>query len=458
MTFNSLYLGEIFFNLKLYSVKNTHTFALKFIFATLLSLNTIVVFSQDAKQKQQISKSYDQSKIEKLKQEFEKTFEVEKAAAIAAAKQNNWPVYRKNSDGTFDELMSLSADGKPIYYSLENVNAAKSTRANTLNSGGILGLALDGQGMYSGVWDGGPVRVSHQEFGGRMTISDGLTTLNDNSFHATHVTGTVGAAGVSPNAKGMASLSTVKTFDWNHDLAEVLEEARNGLLLSNHSYGIPLANMPGNWFAGAYSGVAALWDQLAYNVPYYLMVAAAGNDGNEDNPAPFTTNYDKLTGNKCAKNNLVVANAQDAQVDSQGNLISVAINSSSSQGPTDDRRIKPDISGNGTTLYSSTDQSDSSYESLTGTSMASPNVMGTLILVQQHYNNLNNHFMKAATLKGLACHTADDKGKVGPDPVWGWGLLNAKKAAQAITNNGLQSWISEETLHQGETFTFTRNV
>lgn len=32
--------------------------------------------------------------------------------------------------------------------------------------------------------------------------------------------------------------------------------------------------------------------------------------------------------------------------------------------------------------------------------------------------------MKAATLKGLACHTADDAGTVGPDH--GWGLLNAK--------------------------------
>lgn len=87
--------------------------------------------------------------------------------------------------------------------------------------------------------------------------------------------------------------------------------------------------------------------------------------------------------------------------------------------------------------------------------MASPNVMGTLILLQQHYNNVNNRFMRAATLKGLACHTADDKGKVGPDPVWGWGLLNAKKAAETITQNGLQSWITEETLEQGETFTFT---
>lgn len=436
-------------------MKNTTLFPLKFAFVLLFSITTTVVFSQDAKQRKQITSTYDLAKIEKLRQEFAATAKAEKEAAIAAAKRNGWEIFKKNNNGTYDELMALFPNGKPMYYTLDNVNAAKSTRANTLNSGGILGLSLDGQGMFSGVWDGGAVRVSHQEFGGRMAIGDGITAITDNSYHATHVTGTVGAAGVQANAKGMAPLSTVHTFDWTNDLAEVTAEAASGLLLSNHSYGTPLDDTPGNWYAGAYTGPARVWDLLAYNAPYYLMVASAGNDGNATNPAPMTIGYDKLTGNKTAKNNLVVANAQDANVDNQGNLISVSINSSSSEGPTDDRRVKPDITGNGSGLTSSTSISDTSYGSLTGTSMASPNVMGTLILVQQHYNNVNNRFMRASTLKGLACHTADDKGKVGPDPIWGWGLLNAKKAAQAITNNGLDSWISEETLEQGETFTFT---
>ena len=41
--------------------------------------------------------------------------------------------------------------------------------------------------------------------------------------------------------------------------------------------------------------------------------------------------------------------------------------------------------------------------------MASPNVAGSLLLLQEHYNNLNGEFMKSATLKGLACHTATDE-------------------------------------------------
>ena len=89
--------------------------------------------------------------------------------------------------------------------------------------------------------------------------------------------------------------------------------------------------------------------------------------------------------------------------------------------------------------------------------MASPNVAGTLVLLQQHYKNVTNSFMRAATLKGLACHTADDAGNTGPDPIFGWGLLNAKKAAETITNNGLTSWISEENLNNGQVFTMTVN-
>ena len=187
------------------------------------------------------------------------------------------------------------------------------------------------------------------------------------------------------------------------------------------------------------------------------MVASAGNSGDDQNNAePITFGIDKLTGNKTAKNNLVIANALDASVNSAGDLTAaVAINSSSSQGPTDDRRIKPDLTGNGTGLISTSSTSNTATANLTGTSMSSPNVAGTLLLLQQHHNNLTTKFMKAATLKGLACHTADDSGNIGPDVYFGWGLLNAKAGAQALTSNGLNAWVSEEKLNQGQTYTIT---
>ena len=60
-------------------------------------------------------------------------------------------------------------------------------------------------------------------------------------------------------------------------------------------------------------------------------------------------------------------NASNPVIDAYGNLISLAINSSSSQGPTDDFRVKPDI---GWWTDFATDESDSSYGTKSGTSKA----------------------------------------------------------------------------------------
>ena len=417
-------------------------------------LFSVFTIGQTPEQKKELLQQYDLSKVKQLQLEFLEKAKIERDRAYTAARVNQWDIFKYNPNGSFDELMSLLPDGSPKYYSVTNLDAAISTRTNQLNSNGGLGLNLNGQGMVGGVWDGGPVRTSHQEFGGRVTVGDGTTQLNNNSFHATHVSGTVGAAGIDIEAKGMAFQASVRTFDWTQDEAEVLGEIQNGLLLSNHSYGVRLSSVP-SWYAGAYSQDAVEWDQIHYLSPYYLMVVSAGNDGNSTNADPTTEGFDKLTGNKNCKNNLVIANARDAVIDSNGNLVSVVINSGSSEGPSDDFRIKPDITGNGTSVYSTTSTGNQQYTTLSGTSMSGPNVMGTLLLFQQYYQELYQTFMKASTLKGLACHTADDAGNPGPDAVFGWGLLNAKKAATTIADNGLTTWISEESLTQNQVYTKT---
>ncbi|MEZ4838979.1 S8 family serine peptidase [Flavobacterium sp.] len=64
--------------------------------------------------------------------------------------------------------------------------------------------------------------------------------------HATHVVGTIGASGVSASAKGMAPESSIASYNWNNDLTEVTNEINStGLLLSNHSYGVPVLNDEG---------------------------------------------------------------------------------------------------------------------------------------------------------------------------------------------------------------------
>ncbi|WP_435260984.1 S8 family serine peptidase [Tenacibaculum sp. nBUS_03] len=430
----------------------------------------------------EICSQYDLTKLNVMKQKYQDNASKEKQKALKLAKRKGWKTKFTSKDGRMLELQRV-VGGKPIYYTTFNIEAAKSTRTNHLNSGGSLGLNLMGQNMTAYVWDGGVANPAHQEYDGaggnnRFSIGDGTNTRN---FHAEHVTGTIMASGFEANAKGMASHSKVIGHDWNSDEAEVTRAASNGMLISNHSYGFRTRNpntgqvlLPQHYFGG-YITESRVWDEIMFNAPNYLMVVAAGNDGNDNTANRNPTGgfgFDKLTGHAVSKNNLVVANAQDANVDASGNLIFVSINRSSSEGPTDDFRIKPDITGNGTNVYSSfhfpswdTAMGDNlsdgnvvnDYRSISGTSMASPNVTGSLLLLQQHNNNTHRAYMRAATLKGLALHTADDAGVAGPDAVFGWGLLNAKKAAQIITQKGTQSKIEELTLRSGQTYTITVN-
>ncbi len=413
---------------------------------------------QTVNQKKQITSRYDKVAISELQTKFSASSRIEKEKALKMARVKNWPIIIEE-DGKYAELQRLAPDGSPIYYTTFNVDAAKSTRTDHLNIGGSLGLSLDGQNMTAHVWDGGIARATHQEYDGpggndRFSVGDGSASLN---FHAAHVTGTIIASGVQPAAKGMAPQAQAVGYDWNSDVLEATNSANNGMLVSNHSYGYRSDLVP-DYFFGAYITNSRDWDELMYNAPYFLMVVAAGNDGNTNfNSAPLGGNsaFDKLTGHSTSKNNMVVANAQDATIDASGNLVSVLINSGSSEGPTDDYRIKPDITGNGTGLYSTYESSDTAYNTISGTSMASPNVAGSLLLLQQHANNLNGSFMRASSLKGLALHTADDAGITGPDPVFGWGLMNSKRAAETLSANGSESQIIELTLMSGQSYQIT---
>jgi hypothetical protein len=424
---------------------------------------TVNLQAQKQIERKKISGKYNQEKLNLLKKGFQEKSSLEKQRAIKIAKEKGWKVKFTNKKGDLLELQKV-VNGQPIYYTTFNVAAAKSTRVDHLNSGGSLGLSLDGQNMTAYVWDGGVARASHQEYdgaGGNNRFSTGDSgSLN---YHSAHVTGTIIASGVVSNAKGMASHAQAIGYDWNSDLAEATSAAANGMLISNHSYGFAARNQQGQvqlpqYYFGGYITDSRDWDNLMFNAPNYLMVVAAGNDGTDDSANTNPTGgfgFDKLTGHSTSKNNLVVAAANDANIDSNGNLLSATIANFSSEGPTDDFRIKPDIAGNGVSVYSTYDSSDTAYNSISGTSMASPNVTGSLILLQQHHNNLNNSYMKAATLKGLALHTADDAGASGPDAVFGWGLLNTKAAAEAITNKGNESKIEELTLTSGQTYTIS---
>jgi serine protease AprX len=359
-------------------------------------------------------------------------------------------------------------NGQPVYRATDNASEAIAIRTNRLYQGGSLGLNLDGLNMDAGIWDGDWSLPSHVEFVNdgvsRVTISDGEGGASGS--HATHVTGTVGAKGINSSARGMASKANLLSYQWDNDENEVIAAAENGLLVSNHSYGVPIYKEDGTpnvnpWYMGAYSNDSANWDEIAFAFEYYLMVKSAGNEGTVSYSGGLLAGHDKLTGESTSKNNLVIANADISAHPITGNITSMQMNSSSSQGPSDDGRIKPDVAADGTNVFSSYNGNDTEYASISGTSMSAPCVTGSVLLLQQHYNNLHpGSYMRSATIKGLICHTAtDDNLAPGPDPRWGWGLMNTEAAANVITNaNTNQNLLLESSLQSGSVFTYNFTV
>ncbi|MEJ8582060.1 S8 family serine peptidase [Riemerella anatipestifer] len=444
------------------------------------------VFAQNAEQVKKIRESSNLKQLNVLQKGFGKsTLSVKELQT--KAKSLKIP-FEGESNGRYYQLRGFDKNGRPLYYISYNTGAAEGTGTNKLHpEAGVFNL--EGSGMKVHEWDGGGVRTSHQEFGGRVAQKD---VPLSSSEHATHVAGTMVASGVDVSAKGMAPKATLDAYDWNNDEDEMIAAATAGAILSNHSYGYIGGFAWGNWSNnqgwhwfgsdddtefkgyGKYATPDRDWDLIALNAPFYLPVKAAGNPRG-DGPAAGETHYVRnssgqwVSSNKVrqrnggnngfdcvlygstGKNLLVVGAAQKIS-GGYKSPADVRMASFSAFGPTDDGRIKPDISGVGVGLKSTVSDGDTAYGTMSGTSMASPNVTGSLLLLQEHYYKKFNAHMKSATLKALAIATANEAGEApGPDYASGWGLLNVFDAAKAISLKDKYALIEEKSLQNGAT-------
>lgn len=405
----------------------------------------------------------------------------------AAAERGHTPLYRRMIAATEGpqgmlnrnpelRLMGIDRSGMPRFYLTDNLNAARSTNTDDVWPGGSAGFGLTGAGTALGElgeWDGGGVRTTHNEFGGRVTQMDAPGGLLS---HSTHVAGTLVAAGLSSGARGMAYQSTLAAYDWNDDTAEMAIAAAAGMRVSNHSYGFAagwLFNLDGSgeWFwlgdttvsvvedygFGFYGPDGAAFDTIAWEAPEYLIVKSAGNDRNAASPTQPDSHYvwandaeawvwsmtvhdadgapdgyDTVPWFGVAKNILTVGAVNDIP-DGWTSPTSVVMSSFSAWGPTDDGRIKPDIVANGVSLTSTTSSSNGSYGTSSGTSMATPNAAGSIHLLVRHYLATHGVAPRSATSKAVVLHTANEAGLAdGPDYRHGWGMLDAAAAAALI--------------------------
>jgi hypothetical protein len=406
-----------------------------------------------------------------------------KRAGVARAEELGIPTRVVRPDGTVIEVAGVEPDGRPLFLMTHNVNAAISTNASLTRTGAY---NLKGTGMTIGVWDGGAARTTHQEFtNGRVTIGEAVAPAVID--HATHVCGTLAAAGTIASALGMSPEAAVISYDWTADMSETASRGASApgqagkIYLSNHSYGYITGwyktggtNPAFIWYGtagttntsvdttfGTYNSYTQSSDSVAYNAPYFLMFRSAGNDRG-DNPTngqsvqlssggssvsynsslhpagdgTYRGGYDTMGYDSVAKNVITIGSVADAVTSSLRDPSKATMSSFSAWGPTDDGRIKPDVVANGEGVYSSVAGTTSAYSTYNGTSMATPNAAGTAThLIQEYIRLFPAGAMRSSTLKALLIHTADDLGTTGPDYSNGWGLINAKAAVDLIRDH-----------------------
>ena len=369
----------------------------------LLGCSSLFTFAQEKKVKnadEMVMEQTNHEGLSAMQKQFQLQWEKDQSEVQKFSKKYNIPIFQELSDGGVLMLRRIDAQGHPVFVRTDNANALRTISTNKVVAGGISGLNLDGNGVRLGEWDGGAVRSTHREFapasgtGSRITVVDNVAT----NSHSTHVAGTILSKGVSANAIGMAVNARLRSFDFNNDLTEMSSEASSGMILSNHSYGIPGGwsfNNTWYWYGnptisavedynfGLYDSEARDWDNLAFNAPYYLMVKSAGNNRNESwngshqvmVNGTWTSStarrnsdgtFDNMTGSANSKNILVVGSAQDL-TNGWTSASAVRISTFSSTGPTDDGRIKPDIMANGDDLTSCNNTSDQAYTAMGGT-------------------------------------------------------------------------------------------
>ncbi len=300
----------------------------------------------------------------------------------------------------------------------ENLPGRSLHRVNVLN-GGTRNLL--GDGVNVGIWDAGEISP-HLDFLPASRLNQ--IEFNSPQSHSTHCSGTILGRGlIDPRARGMAPNATLYSYNYNGNIQTEMAAAipLYNLIVSSHSYndgGAITCNLNGTQIA--YTAVSRATDLNLNNFPTHLHCHSSGNSGTS------CGGFMNITGTgKSAKNNIVV-----------GSLTSLeALSSFSSCGPVADGRIKPEIIAMGSNVYS-TYTPLNTYATISGTSMSTPGVAGSVTLLVQRYKQLNGNVVPPSSfIKNIMCNAAADLGNPGPDYKFGFGRINDLGAVRIMEQN-----------------------
>lgn len=428
------------------------------------------------------NKEISQNKISKLNSNLN-NFYYHQNKKIDSLVAVNHPLLKKNKSGDIIRPDYVNDFGEPLYIKRRHGKSANDiTRASELKSGGSLNLNLNGEGITVGVWDEDGIMKDHVEF---IKSETGASIIEIPAFyesqqitnsHPTSVVSCIISNGIfhdfSHDFSGLApNLEKLIYYNWHADLQEVNEQLQNNpdFILSNHSYGTIIFDDNGDLSISAesigyYGSISKTIDEMLNVYPYYTMILAAGNDGDESyvSSGQPIEGIDLMVDYNVSKNSISVGSINNQNFP----LAETTLSNFSSGGPTDDGRIKPEIMSLGEDYRvagwdEDNPETKDSYFIVDGTSFASASLTGGSALLQQHYYSIHDSYMLSSTLKALLCHSADDILKwgnselnyIGPDSRTGYGVVNLKSAAEIITDSETNPLtIHEFELSNGETY------
>lgn len=297
----------------------------------------------------------------------------------------------------------------------ENFRSRTNNRSNTILTEYAAGLKFDGTGMTVMLQDDGIIGP-HIDYTGRID----LRVTTDAGNHGDHTSGTIMSAGnLNPRGRGMAPGADLLVYgsdNANYNLVPNLYNNED-VVITSKSYS--------NGCNAGYTTLARQLDQQIRQLPSLIHVFSAGNSGTSDCGYGAGAGWGNITGgHKVGKNVVTVGNLSYTDV----------LAGSSSRGPAEDGRIKPDVCAVGTNVFSTMDVNN--YQTISGTSMACPGVAGIFTQLYHAYKTMNSgNNPLSGLMKGIVLNTCDDLGNVGPDYRYGWGRVNARRAYEVMNNN-----------------------
>ncbi len=329
----------------------------------------------------------------------------------------------------------------------------------------ITPTGLSGKGQIVGIADSGLDKGSMSDIHPDLQSETGAmpkvvmlksytdrTIADDPNGHGTFMAATIAGTGKASQGKyeGIApgaSLYFQALLDQNNNLK--VPDLLNDLFRPAYSAGVRI-HVDG-WGSGTntYNTSSSQIDSFVYRYPDFLPVFGAGNSG----PSNST-----LTSEANSKNALVVGSSQVPRpaFDPEARFADQPADSSS-RGPTQDGRIKPDLLAPGSALISACSSlvesnytANSLYTRMGGSSMAAAVTGGALALLREQLNTqLNMPNPSSALLKALLINGAQPQ--TGNTAEEGFGILDLAATALAIQEGTFKIADEKTRLEEGET-------